>query len=108
MLGGETAGWAFVRLIVGVRQHVHFQHLFPLETLLTYCADKRMVVTVLQNVQSQFSVAAKLCVTELAVKRTAGGSVTAFEVHQHFHFSLSFALAYATVEPDVPCIVNVL
>ena len=67
-----------------------------------------MVVTVLENVQSQFSVAPKLCVTELAVKRSARGSVAAFEVLQHFHFSLSFAVAYATIEAYVPCIVNVL
>ena len=62
----------------------------------------------LKNVQSQFSVAAKLSVTELAVKRSAGGSVTAFEVVQHFRLGLSFGVAYATIEAYVSCIVNVL
>ena len=67
-----------------------------------------MVVTVLQNVQSQFSVAPKLCVTELTVKRPAWASMTAFKVLQHFCFSLSFGVAYATIEAYVLCIVNVL
>ena len=107
MLCRETTRWAFVHLVIGVRQHVHLQHLFPLETLLANCADKRMVVTVLENVQSQFSVAAKLCVTELTVKRSAGGSMTAFKVLQHFCFSLSFGVAYATIEAYMLCTVNV-
>ena len=108
MLCRETTRWAFVHLVIGVRQHVHLQHLFPLETLPADCADKRVVVTVLENVQSQFSVAPKLCVTELTVKRSAGGSMTAFKVLQHFCFSLSFGVAYATIEAYVLCIVDVL
>ena len=108
MLCRETTRWAFVHLVIGVCQHVHLQHLFPLETLLANCADKRMVVSVLENVQSQFSVAAKLCVTELTVKRSAGGSMTPVKVLQHFCFSLSFAGANATIEAYVLCIVNVL
>ena len=67
-----------------------------------------MVVTVLENVQSQFSVAAKLCVTEVTVKRSTGGSMTAVKVLQHFCFSLSVAVADATIEAYVLCIVNVL
>ena len=108
MICREIARWAFVHLVIGVRQHVHLQHLFPLETLLANCADKRMVVSVLENVQSQFSVAAKLCVTELTVKRSAGGSMTAFKVPQHFCFCHSFGLAYPTVEAYVICIVYVI
>ena len=67
-----------------------------------------MLVTVLQNVQSQFSVAPKFCVTELTVKRAAGGSMAALKVLQHFCFSLSFGVAYTTIEAYVLCIVNVL
>ena len=108
MICREIARWAFVHLVIGVRQHVHLQHLFPLETLPADCADKRVVVTVLENVQSQFSVAAKLCVTEPTVKRSAGGSMTAVEVPQHFCLSLSFGLAHPTIEANVLCIVDVL
>ena len=108
VLGCETARWAFVSLVIGVGQHVHLQHLFPLETLLADIADERMVVTVLENVQSQFSIAPELCVTELTVKRSAGGSMTPVKVLQHFCFSLSFAGANATIEAYVLCIVNVL
>ena len=89
-------------------QHVHLQHLFPLETLLADIAGKRMVVTVLENVQSQFSIAPELCVTEPTVERSAGGSMTPVEVLQHFRFSLSFGVANATIEAYVLCIVNVL
>ena len=89
-------------------QHVHLQHLFPLETFLTDCADERMVVTVLENVQSQFSVASKRCITELTVERSAGGSMTVVKVIQHFCFSLSLGVANSTVEAYVLCTVNVL
>jgi len=66
-----------------------------------------IVITVLENVQAQFPVAPKLCVAELTVKRPAGSSVTAVKVFQHFHFSLSFGLAYATIESYMLCTVNV-
>ena len=89
-------------------QHVHLQHLFPLETLLTDTADKRVVVTVLENVQSQFSIAPELRVTKLTVKRSAGGSMTAVKVIHHFCFSLSFGVANSTIEAYVLGIVNVL
>jgi len=91
-----------------VGQHVHLQNLFPLETFLADCADERMVVTVLENVQSQFSVASKCCITELTVERSAGGSMTVVKVIQHFCFSLSLGVANSTVEAYVLCIVNVL
>ena len=90
-------------------QHVHFQHLFPFKTLFTDCAGKIMVIviTVLQNVLAQFPVAPKLGLAELTVKRPAGSSVTAVKVFQHFRFSLTFGLAYATFEAYMLCTVNV-
>jgi len=90
-------------------QHVRFQDLFPFETLFTDCAGKIMVIviTVFENVQAQFPVAPKLSVAELTVKRPAGSSVTAVKVFQHFRFSLSFGVAYATIEAYMLCTVNV-